>query len=188
MSRRMRARRHAVAEAAVARIIRRSAPRTEKQTLTKNVLIAKLDAARAKIIDALNALPPGKRDEVYLGEWSAEDLIAHLIGWDYSYLAAAEDLLAGVLPSFYALWDDDWASYNRYLVQQYKKGSWAELLAALRQSHQKLVEHLQTIPQQEFDKDQGVHHDGSPVTIAKLIRAEAQDEREHYRQIKEWIG
>ncbi len=188
MSRRMRARRHAAAEAAVRQVIRRPVLVHEKPVVKKDDLIANLTAARVKLVDALNALPPEKRNEIYLGEWSAEDLIAHLIGWDYSYLAAAEDLLAGVLPSFYALRDDDWASYNHYLVQQYKNGRWAELLAALEESHRKLVELLRTIPEEDFDKDQGVHYDGSPVTVAKLIRAEAQDEQEHYRQLKEWSG
>ncbi len=153
----------------------------------KDVLISKLVAARAKIVEAARALPAGRRDEVFLGEWSVMDLLAHLIGWDYTYPGAVDELLLGERPSFYAQYDEDWATYNRYLVRQYFRPDWAELLGAVNESHQKLLDYLQTLPEDEFNKDHGVHEAGKPLTIARLLKGEVKDNEEHYRQIREWM-
>ncbi len=151
-------------------------------------LIARLLAARKRILEAVSSLPPQKQDEIFLGEWSVKDLLAHLIGWDYTCIAAIQDLMAEQLPAFYALRDTDWASYNRQLVRSYKKENWAELLAAVTQSHQELLALLQTIPTPEFEKDWGVRYDGNPVTIDRLLQAEAKDDEEHCQQLVDWLG
>ncbi len=185
MLRRKRAKRRALT---TTRIISAIIPARQKEVATKETLLAQFTAVRTKILETARTFAPDRRDEIFLGEWSALDLIAHLIGWDYTYLGAVDDLAAGELPAFYALRDEDWATYNRYLVQQYFKPDWAELLAAAKQSQQKLLDCLQTVPEAEFDQDRGVHYDGSPVTIARLIRAEVKDEEEHYQQLKAWAG
>jgi len=156
--------------------------------LRRDALIAQLVAARKLIVETASRISPELEDEIFLGEWSARDLVAHLIGWDYTYIAAIEDLMGGQLPAFYALYDADWTSLNWQFVRQYGKGSLAELLAAARQSHRQLLDFLQTIPTSDFDKDQGVRHNGAPVTIVGLLQAEVKDEKVHYQQLQEWLG
>jgi hypothetical protein len=39
---------------------------------------------------------------------------------------------------------------------------------------------------EEFDKDRGIRFKRYKVTIARLLQAEADDEEEHYRQIKDF--
>jgi hypothetical protein len=155
---------------------------------TKDRMIAELVTARQNILDAVAALSPHQQDQVFLGEWSVKELLAHLIGWDYTYIAALEELLAGEVPSFYSAHDADWASYNRNIVDQYKKDNWVELLGTVEESHRKLSSFLQTIPDEEFDRDRGVRYQGTLVTITRLLKAEARDELEHYDQIRRWSG
>jgi hypothetical protein len=50
----------------------------------KDGIIGGLQAAREKILDAVRLLTPAQQDEVFLGEWSVKDLLAHLVGWDYT--------------------------------------------------------------------------------------------------------
>ena len=50
----------------------------------KDALIANLVEARKNILNAASALPARQRDEIFLGSWSVKDLLAHLIGWDYT--------------------------------------------------------------------------------------------------------
>ncbi len=184
MLRRKRAKRRALRRAHIISVINAT---QQQEAATKETLLARFGAVRGKIMQLVDSLPPSEREEIFLGEWSAVDLVAHLIGWDYTYLGAVDELLAGEQPAFYALRDEDWATYNRYLVQQYFKPDWGELYRAVKQSQHKLLDCLQTIPEDEFDQDHGVHYDGSPVTIARLIKAEVKDEEEHYRQIREWV-
>ena len=153
----------------------------------KQQVLHELSEARASILEAARALPPQKRYQVFLGEWSAADLLAHLIGWDHANLRAAEELLGAKMPSFYAYQDRDWRSYNAQLVATYKRGDWGELLMALEESHRRLLDYVTTIPGSEFVKDRGVRAKGWKVTIEWLLKVEASDEREHAQQLRRFL-
>jgi hypothetical protein len=152
----------------------------------KEKIISGLIQARRKILDVAYRLPADKRAEVFVGTWSTEDLLAHLIGWDYTNKDAVRSVLEGELPYFYEYRDRDWATYNALLVDRHKKGHYAELLNATESSHAALTGFLATVPADEFDKDHGVRFQGYKVTISRLLEAEAEDEGEHARQLKEF--
>lgn len=158
-----------------------------KAQIKKEELLAKLQETRASILHEASALPAEKRDTVFLGIWSVKDLLAHLTGWDYTNIDAVKSVLAGELPSFYEYRDRDWQTYNAILVEKYRKGSFRELLAAVRTSHKKMVEFLQTIPPEHFNRDFGVRFRGYKVTIQRLIEADIKDVMVHCRQIKEFF-
>jgi hypothetical protein len=149
----------------------------------KDKIIAALVEARRSILDEAAALPPKRQDEVFLGTWSIKDLLAHLVGWDYTNIEATSELLSGKLPSFYKYRDPDWRTYNARLVAQYKCDDFSELLSSIEESHRKLIAFLQAVPAEEFEKDQRVHFKGYKVTIARLLEGEATDERLHHEQI-----
>jgi hypothetical protein len=158
----------------------------EKAQAKKDEIIAALIQARRKILDAAHTLPPEKQDQVFLGVWSVKDLLAHLIGWDYTNIEAIKSILAGELPEFYSYYDRDWQTYNASLVDQHKKDDFVELLYAVETSQRALMGLLATVPAEEFDKDRGIRFKRYKVTIARLLQAEADDEEEHYRQIKDF--
>jgi len=150
----------------------------------KESVIAALIQARRKILDVAYALPLEKQDEVFLGVWSVADLLAHLIGWDYTNLEATKSILQGELPEFYSYRDRDWETYNALMVERHKEKDFTELLYSLETSQRALMGFLATVPASEFDKDRGIRHKRYRVTIARLLQAEAEDEEEHARQIK----
>jgi len=154
----------------------------------KEQVIAELIEARRGILDAAAMVPAEQQDDIFLGVWSAKDLLAHLVGWDLANLAAAGEVLAGQLPTFYAYHDRDWQTYNARLVAQHKKADWAEMMASVEGSHRELVEYVRTIPAEELDRDRGVRYRGYKVTIARLLQAEAGDEKRHAEQIREFWG
>jgi hypothetical protein len=142
-------------------------------------IISGLVGVRRKILDVVASLPPAAQDEVFLGEWSIKDVLAHLVGWDYTNLEAVKEVLAGRKPSFFEHHDRDWRSYNARLVEEYKKEDLGELLASVEGSHQKLIAFLQSVPAEEYVRK---------TRVASLLGAETKDEEEHYRQIKEFAG
>ncbi|HLF28397.1 MAG TPA: DinB family protein [Anaerolineae bacterium] len=155
----------------------------------KDDYLSGLIAARRAILEVAAALPPEKRDEVFLGVWSIKDLTAHLIGWDYVNLQAAEEVLAGKVPSFFAHYDPDWKTFNAQLVEEYTRDDFAQLLSSVEESQRKLIDFLKTIPAEEFDKDRGVRTArGARVTIGRNLQAEIDDEKVHYRQIKDFAA
>ncbi len=157
-----------------------------KAQAKKDAIIAELVTTRGKILDAASSLPAEKQDEVFLGVWSVKDLLAHLVGWDFTNLEAAKALLAGQLPEFYSYHDRDWKTYNARLVAEYKRDDFAELLSSVEHSLQQLVAFLETVPAEEFDKDRGVRYKHYKVTIARLLQAETKDEKTHHKQIEEF--
>jgi hypothetical protein len=92
-------------------------------------------------------------------------------------------VLAGQVPSFYEYRDHDWQTYNAILVKKNKKGSIHELLATAKDSQERLIKFLRTIPPEHFNKDFGARFRGYKVTIQRLLEAETEDEQTHYEQI-----
>ncbi|NIN63615.1 MAG: ClbS/DfsB family four-helix bundle protein [Anaerolineae bacterium] len=150
----------------------------------KDQIISDLIEARRKILNVAYTLPLEKRDEVFLGLWSVRDLLAHLVGWDYTNIDAVTAILNDALPEFYAHHDRDWKTYNERLVGQYKKDDYVELLYSVENSHRELIDFLVTVPADEFETDRGIRFRRYKVTIARLLQAEAEDEMEHHGQIR----
>ena len=150
----------------------------------KSQILTGLVEVRQKILAACAALPPEKRERIFLGTWSVKDLLAHLAGWDYTNMQAARDVIAGQIPFFYADQDRDWRFYNAKLVEEYKQERFDALLVFVSQSHQHLINFLQAIPEEEFNRDRGIRAKGWKVTIARLLMAEIKDEETHYQQIQ----
>lgn len=153
----------------------------------KDKLISSLADVRDRILTIALFLPEEKQDEIFLGIWSSKDLLAHLAGWDETNLKAAEEILSGNLPSFYAHSDKDWATYNSKLVAEYGRADFEELVAFLRQSHGRLLNYLHDLPANEIWKDRGIRAKGWKVTIGRLLEVEKEDEEEHYQQLKQFV-
>jgi hypothetical protein len=154
--------------------------------VAKDDLITELQDVRRGIVNKAAGLAPGVRDEVFLGIWSARDLVAHLVGWDYTNMAAIDDVLAGKLPGFYAYHDRDWRSYNAILVEKYRDSNYRDLLRHVRRSHKSLIERIRRTPANEIRADRGIRAHGWKVTIERLLQAELSDERTHFKQMEQF--
>ena len=160
---------------------------TQSQMHRKNQILSDLVETRQKILAATSGLSDAQREQVFLGIWSVKDLLAHLAGWDRTNLDAAKSVLVGELPSFYQYRDRDWQTYNATLVKEYKKDSFKELLAEVTAAQEQLIEFLQSIPPEQFNKDFGVRFRGYKVTIQRLLDAEWKDEQTHLQQLVDFM-
>jgi hypothetical protein len=154
----------------------------------KNRIISDLLEVRRNILAAASALSPEKQEEVFLGVWSVKDLLAHLAGWDFTNIEAAKEILSDMLPGFYQHHDRDWRSYNARLVEEYGKDDFAELVSSVEDSLKKLVEFLEKVPAEEFDRDRGIRFRRYKVTIARLLQAEIDDEKVHHTQVQDFAS
>jgi hypothetical protein len=149
----------------------------------KQEVISQMVEARQKVIDAASSLAPWQQDQVFLGEWTVNDLLAHLVGWDYANLEAVQAILDDRLPGFYQHHDHDWRSFNRRLVREHRVESFADLLVSLQQSHHQLIDRVRAVPAEEFFKDRGLRFKGYKVMIGRILLADAKDGLEHAEQI-----
>ena len=154
----------------------------------KEQIIIELQKARSEILTEVAALSSKERDTVFLGVWSVKDILAHLAGWDFANMEAVHSVLEGKLPPFYEYHDHDWQTYNALLVERYKKDSFKELVASVRDSHIKLTELAQSVPAEQFNKDFGVRFRRYKVTIQRLLEADIKDVRLHHQQIVDFFG
>jgi hypothetical protein len=148
-------------------------------------LIDSLARVRGELVEASSSLSAAQRDVAFAGTWDARDLLAHLIGWDYTNLYAVQDFRRGRLPNFYARYDPQWAAYNAELVARHRQEDWDALLASLRRSQAAVFDALRGLPDDDLTSDFGVRWQGRRVTIAGLLRAALRDEREHLAQIRQ---
>jgi hypothetical protein len=153
------------------------------QILRKDQILSALVEIRQSVLTEVSKLSEAEQDQVFLGIWSVKDILAHFIGWDKTHLLAVRSVLKGELPTFYKYRDHEWQTYNPMLVKKYKKGSFQELLAEAKNSQDKLMKYLQTIPPEYFNKDFGVRFRRYKVTIQRLLEAEREDEQTHYHQV-----
>jgi uncharacterized damage-inducible protein DinB len=161
---------------------------TKSQTLRKDQILSNWLQTRQNILAEASRLSEKQRDEIFLGIWSVKDLLAHMTGWDRTNLDAVKSVLAGQVPAFYKYHDRDWQGYNAILVKRHKKDSFQELVADTQESQEKLLEFLQTVPPENFNKDFGVRFRGYKVTLQRLLEAETEDEQTHLRQITDFFG
>jgi hypothetical protein len=155
----------------------------------KQRLMADLAEARHEVLAAARALRPEEQDTVFLGTWSAHDIVAHLVGWDHANREAIGAIRAGRLPAFYEHYDRDWRTFNAGLVAQHKQSALQETVALAESSHEALLAALAAVPAEDVGRDYGVRSSGRRrVTIAMLLTVEARDEREHAGQIREFAA
>jgi hypothetical protein len=149
----------------------------------KQKWIKGLAAARKNVLEAVQSLPADCADTVFIGVWSAKDLVAHLIGWDRTNISAIGEILNGVYPSFFQHYDKDWQSYNRALVQRYRKNSVDELIADATASHEELIALLQNLDARVLVNASVRSQRGRTVTVRNLLVSESNDEDDHAREV-----
>jgi hypothetical protein len=159
-----------------------------KAQAKKEWIISEMQRVRSELLTEVAALSRKERDTVFLGIWSVRDLLAHLAGWDFANLDAAKSIIKGRLPSFYGHHDRDWQTYNAMLVKKYRRNTFRELRATLKGSQRKLIDHLQTIPPEYFNRDFGLRFRDRRVTIQRLLQADIKDVQIHHQQIVDFFG
>jgi hypothetical protein len=153
--------------------------------LKKTALIADMLATRQDILAAAAEVPPTLRDKIFLASWSLIDLLAHLAGWDDANRQAVEAVRSAQLPAFYDYAERNWTTFNAKLVSEYRLDDFDALLERVRTTQQNLIEVLNTVPPEDFDRDYQVRFKNYKVTISRLLRAELQDEKQHLNQVRQ---
>jgi hypothetical protein len=153
----------------------------------KEQLLSGLVDVRDQILVEAAHFSPDMAEAQFVGTWDIQDLLAHLSGWDITNLEAAQEIIEGNVPSFYANHDRDWKSYNATLIGEFKRDDVQTQLSLLRDTHKKLIDFLQSIPASEFFEDRGIRWKGYKVILSRLLDVEREDEKIHLEQIRKYV-
>ena len=142
---------------------------------------------RDLLLIAADSVPPDARETPFVGHWHLMDLLAHLVGWDYTNLRAIEDLRAGRVPDFYRHYDPGWAAYNQQLIDRYGAGDWDALRQSLERSQEAVGAAMRSLSGEDVKKELSRPGRRRLVSIAGILRAAIADEREHLAQIRAFL-
>lgn len=141
---------------------------------------AHLTAAAADLADAVPARPP---DAKVTTQWTAREVIAHLIGWNRLYVGGCQAILAGRVPAYYADPGPNFGKINAILVARHGRGDMDGLLADLRASAADLAAYIGQLPQAPWAADRGVRQGGRVLTVQRAVDALIEDYGHHRVQM-----
>lgn len=84
------------------------------------------------------------------GKWSVRDIIAHVTSWDEEALKHLPLILKDVRPPRYSVTHGGIDAFNALMTEQKKPLSLSEVLRRLDETHNRLIDLIQTVPEDEF--------------------------------------
>jgi hypothetical protein len=121
-----------------------------------------------------------------INRWSPGDIVAHLIGWNRYIIEGSKQIKRGELPFYDIDPGENYSNVNAVLVRQYSSGGKQDLLDELRASAGELKQFLLLLDHSEWDRDYGVRHQGSTITIRNTVDDLISDYAHHRKQIEGW--
>jgi hypothetical protein len=158
----------------------------DESSFVKAEMINSLAGVRACLLATAASIPEDQRFTPFLGDWSLMELLAHRAGWDITNLQAIRDIQAGKMPQFYSQYDSEWQAYNAVLADRYRKAEFSEQLELVKNTHKELLQYLRDLPDEEFEREHGLRHGRSEVTIARLLDSEIEDEQTHCMDLEDF--
>lgn len=117
-------------------------------------LIARLEKSWADFQDSFKGLSeeqllsPG-----VTGGWSVKDIIAHVSWWEEESLKHLPDILQGIRPQRYSVLYDGIDAFNAMMTEKWRALSLAEVRKQADETHQRLIEYLQSLPEEHFARE-----------------------------------
>ena len=140
-------------------------------------LLEQAEQEYAGLKTALANLDETAMRQVWLGTWSARDIVAHITGWHAEMIPALDRMHRGEAPYADGAYDD-YDGWNARFVAARQDRPTSELLRELDTSHRDLLIAASRLPEASFAE-------GQPA--AGLVDGVAGAHyREHAAQIREW--
>ncbi len=113
------------------------------------------------------------------GEWSVKDLLAHVTTWEEEALKYLPLIIEGGTPPRYVSYGGIDA-FNAMTAEQKRALSLSEVLRQLHDTHRRLIEYIQDVPEAEFRRE---------TRFRRRLRLDTyRHYAEHARAIGEWRG
>jgi hypothetical protein len=85
-----------------------------------------------------------------IGEWSVKDIIAHVTSWEEEALTHLPTILAGKRPPRYSVTYGGIDAFNAQVMGQRTTLSLAEILRQRDETHRRLIDFIQQVPEEQF--------------------------------------
>lgn len=156
---------------------------------TKEGFISNFRTARNSFIYAAAALSILEMDEPMDGGFSAKDLAAHIMEWDWSAMNNARLYLTGGEPDFSPDWNND--AFNEIAVSLWRHHSPMEVFRELSRSTGSVLDFVQGLTEEELFRDSGLRFWDEEEGVEKVVTVawflgEFEHDEGHAGQIRDW--
>jgi hypothetical protein len=86
-------------------------------------------------------------------DWSVKDILAHVSTWEDETLKHLPHVLQGVRPPRYSVLYGGIDAFNAQMTERKRSLSLSEVLRQLDETHARLVEYVQSAPEEQFTKE-----------------------------------
>jgi hypothetical protein len=126
--------------------------------MKKYQLLKKLEEAWAGIKESYAGLSDSQLIEPgVMGEWSVKDNLAHLTTWEEEALKYLPLILAGGRPPRY-IQSGGIDAFNVQMAEQKRDMVLSDVLRQLDETHRRLIDYLQSVPEEHFTRETRFRH------------------------------
>jgi len=144
----------------------------------KTTLLSGAETEFAAFKRALEGLGEAQMREVWLGTWSARDIVAHISGWHRELAPALQRMAKGERPIPEGVSYDDVDAWNARFADARKTAATADILKELDASHAAFLQAAAGVPEERYVPGKTAH---------KIVDFNSRHHyQEHRAQIEEW--
>ena len=146
--------------------------------MKKDQLLKRLEIASATIKESYAGLSdPKSMKPGVMGEWSVKDILAHVTTWEEEALKYLPLILTGGWPPRYTHYGGI-DGFNAQMAEQKRDIALSDVLRQLDETHRRLIDYLQSVPEEHFTRETRFRH--------RLRLDTYSHYPQHARAIREW--
>jgi uncharacterized protein (TIGR03083 family) len=146
--------------------------------MNRQQLLKKLDKAWTEIKESYAGLSDSQLTEPgVMGDWSVKDILAHVTTWEEEALKYLPLIIKEGRPPRYTTYGGIDA-FNAQMTEQKRGLSLPEVLRQLDETHRRLIDYLQSVPEEQFTQETRFRH--------RLRLDTYSHYPEHAKAIREW--
>lgn len=147
--------------------------------MNRHQLLKRLDDAWADLKESYAALPDAQLVEpLVIGTWSVKDILAHVTTWEQETLKALPLIIHGGTLPRYSTQYGGIDAFNALMTEQKRDLSLSDVLTQLDETHNLLLDYIQTVPEEHFKTE---------TRFRRRLRLDTYSHyREHAAMIREW--
>lgn len=147
--------------------------------MKKEQLLNKIERAWTAFRDAYAGIPEANLIQPGVtGDWSVKDILAHVSWWEQETLKYLPIILEGGRPPRYVDMYGGIDAFNAQMTELKRGLSLAEVARQLDETHHRLIEYVQAVPEEQF------------ATETRFLRRLRSDTYTHYpvhtQAIRQW--
>lgn len=148
--------------------------------MNREQLLEKLDKAWLEVKASYAGLPDEQLTKIGVTEeWSVKDVLAHLTIWEEEALKYLPLIIEGGRPPRYLTYGGIDA-FNAQTIEKKRRLALSEILRQFDDIHQRLIDYLQTVPEEQFTQETRFRHRLRLDTYSHYPL--------HARMIRDWRG